>query len=99
MPGRLAEASYKNNEERIAPLASFKDVPASAAGSIPATGTRAPDSPIVFLLKTPAEGQPPELRDGFRIVRLVMSINKLQKDPSTSIRMTEGEEIDNRQQS
>ena len=39
MPGSVAEASYKNNEERIAPLASFKDVPASAAGSIPATGT------------------------------------------------------------
>ena len=26
-------------------------------------------------MSTPAEDQPPELRDGFRIVRLVMSIN------------------------
>ena len=30
----------------------------------------------------PAEGKPPEGRDGFRIVRLVMSINFLHIQPS-----------------
>ena len=50
---------------------------ASAVGrfnSCPSRQGESPFYPFLFLLHGPAEGQPPELRDGFRIIRLVMSI-------------------------